>query len=749
MLLNSSFRRRRNPRSQLAMQNDRRRIFSLLLFLSLSLPALTAADSPAVYIVHVKKPKKLLSAGPKKLEAWHKTFLPSPFLSSGEPRLVFSYSKSTSGFAARLTSAEAATLALKDGVLAVVLDRRLLKQTTHTPDFLGLRPELWRAANRGEGTIIAVVDSGINPDHVSFSGAKSRRPPWKWRGYCEFTRRRTCNRKLVGARTFFSGEVAQPLPYDVDGHGTHSAAAAAGREVNGAAVNGYANGTAAGAAPAAHLAVYKAATAAEILAAMNQAIMDRVDVICIPMADVDANVPFFLDGIAIGALAAVKEGIQVIAAAGNSGPSPATVRNSAPWILTVGATTTDRVLKASLLLGNGQELAGESQSVFSSQVLSEQLPVVYPKKGCSDLAKLNGKIVVCRSSSDKTAAEKARAVREAGGAAIVMVNSRRRGFTIAEIPDDDIPAIAVDYNTSLRLERYLSSALRPTVGIVNGGTTYFSREAPSVASFSARGPSLVNGEILKPDVLAPGVSILSASHAAKSGYFLSSGTSIAAAHIAGVAAIVNRSSVNWTPAMIRSAIMTTALHIDSNGNPITDQSGSPASMLSSGAGQVNPANAIDPGLVYNLYPIDYVRYLCGLGYTDAEASVTAGRQVECAVVGKIFPEMLNYPSIAVKLGIYSPAVVKRTLTNVLHCTASTYLARVELPSGVVAKVSPRRLIFWRRGQRRSFRVNFSMDNSSLSGMLWERDGGDVVAQGRLVWSSATHTVSTPLLITAA
>lgn len=713
------------------------------------------AEHPAVYIVHVRKPKRMLYAGPKKLEAWHRSFLPSPALDSGEPRLVFSYSRAMSGFAARLTPEEAEAMAAKDGVLVAVRDRALIPQTTHTPDFLRLRPDLWRAANRGEGIIVGMVDTGINPDHVSFEGAKGRRPPWKWRGYCEFYGRRTCNRKLVGARSYYAGggEAAQPLPYDVNGHGTHTAGAAVGKEVGSAGVYGYANGTAAGAAPAAHLAVYKAGTVAEVLAAINQAIHDRVDVLCLPMASLDGGAPYYLDGVAIGALAAVREGIFVVAAAGNYGPSLGTLRNEAPWIMTVAASTTDRVLRASLRLGNGQELAGESLFHDDTDNVFDQLPLVYPMAkrlpaamACSDLrgVKAAGKIVLCHTGGNISTAEKAKAVKDAGGIAMVMMNSQKRGFTIAELPDVDLPTVAVDYNTSLQLVDYLTRSLHPSAAVVPGGTAYQAQRAPAVAGFSSRGPSAINGGILKPDVLAPGVSIVSASHAAKTGFFLDSGTSVAAAHVAGVAAIVNKSNADWTPAMIRSAIMTTTTLMDGAGDPIADQTGSAANLLATGAGQVDPPRATDPGLVYNVDFGDYVRYLCGLGYTDAQASITAGYSVQCAAVGKVAPEQLNYPSIAARLAASSPAemaTVRRTLTNVLQCSTSTYRAKVELPPGVAAKVSPRRLFFWRRGQRRRFTVTFSLDNSSAAVLR-----GDVLG-GRLWWYSGTHVIATPLLIT--
>ncbi|MQL71069.1 hypothetical protein Taro_003394 [Colocasia esculenta] len=709
----------------------------------------------AVYIVHVRKPERMIHAGPEELAAWHRSFLPS--LDSGEPRLVFSYSKSMSGFAARLTPEEVEAMAGKEGFLSALPDEKLYPQTTYTPDFLRLRPDVWRAANRGEGVIIGVIDSGINPEHVSFAGSKGVRrwPPRKWRGYCEFYRHRTCGRKLLGARNYDAGAKAeQPLPYDIEGHGTHVAATAAGGEIRGANVYGYANGTASGAAPGAHLAVYKAATVAEVLAAINQAIEDGVDVLCIPLASQEADLPIFLDVVAIGTLAAVRKGILVVAAAGNYGPLAGTLRNGAPWIMTVGASTTDRALRASLRLSNGVELPGEALHRNDSSQLLDELPLTYPtaKRGqlpaeaCSHLraAKVTGKVVLCHTGANMTTAEKAKIVMAAGGVAMVVMNSEKRGQTIAEVPDLDIPTIVLDYNTSLRLREYVAKSPRLKATVIPAGTTFGNRPAPTVASFSSRGPSAANGGILKPDILAPGVNILAASHAAQSGFSIASGTSVAAAHIAGIAAILNKTNPSWNPSMIRSAIMTTSRLGDMTGvGPITDEKGTAASLFATGAGHVDPWGAADPGLAYSVEFGDYVRYLCGLGYSDVQVSVTAGFPVQCAAVGKLDAEQLNYPSIAVKLNssATAPKAVGRTLTSV-RCSIGTYKASVELPAGVAAKVSPRRLLFLRKGQRRRFAVTFSIANSTLV------EAGDVI-EGRLRWSSDVNVVTSPLLVTIA
>lgn len=159
-------------------------------------------------------------------------------------------------------------------------------------------------------------------------------------------------------------------PRDLDGHGTHTASTVAGRHVpDASALGGFATGTASGGAPLARLAIYKACWAipnaskamgntcfeADMLAAMDDAISDGVHVLSISIGTTKP-LDFYEDGIALGALNAVEKNIVVAASAGNSGPDPATLSNTAPWIITVGASSVDRAFSAPVVLGNGMEI---------------------------------------------------------------------------------------------------------------------------------------------------------------------------------------------------------------------------------------------------------------------------------------------------------------------------------------------------------------------------------------------------------
>lgn len=166
-------------------------------------------------------------------------------------------------------------------------------------------------------------------------------------------------RKLIGAR-FYVGddsETEDQTARDMVGHGTHVASTAAGSTVTGASYYGLATGTAKGGSPGSRIAMYRVCSAegclgSAILAAFDYAISDKVDVLSLSLGSPAAFRPDLAsDVIAIGAFHAVQNGITVVCSAGNDGPSPATVTNAVPWILTVGATTIDRDFESDVVLG--------------------------------------------------------------------------------------------------------------------------------------------------------------------------------------------------------------------------------------------------------------------------------------------------------------------------------------------------------------------------------------------------------------
>ncbi|WMV40150.1 hypothetical protein MTR67_033535 [Solanum verrucosum] len=215
------------------------------------------------YIVQVESPKSQISVQSSRteLESWYSYFLPKAIATTGsdeKPRLIYSYHNVMKGFAARLSAEEVKEMEKKKGFISARPQTILPLHTTHTPNFLGLQQNmgLWRDSSYGKGVIIGVLDTGISPDHPSFSDKGMPPPPAKWK--------------------------------DDNGHGTHTASTAAGGFVKGANVFGNANGTAVGIAPLAHLAIYKVCDSSgcsnsDILAVMDTAIDDGVDILSLSL----------------------------------------------------------------------------------------------------------------------------------------------------------------------------------------------------------------------------------------------------------------------------------------------------------------------------------------------------------------------------------------------------------------------------------------------------------------------------------
>lgn len=726
-----------------------------LFFMSKSSPAIACDQGGEsrlkTYIVHLKEPEGGVFAESENLEGWYKSFLPARIASSKQQeRMVYSYRNVLTGFAARLTEEEAKEMEAKEGFVSARPEKIYHLHTTHSPSFMGLhkRSGLWKGSNLGKGVIIGVMDSGILPSHPSFGDEGMPPPPAKWTGLCEFNKSGGCSNKVIGARNFESGSKGMP-PFDEGGHGSHTASIAAGNFVKHANVLGNAKGTAAGVAPGAHLAIYKICTdegcaGADILAAFDAAIADGVDVLSVSVGQ--KSTPFYDDAIAVGAFAAIRKGILVSCSAGNYGPTSASVGNAAPWILTVGASTIDRSIRASVKLGNGEKFDGES--LFQpSDFPPELFPLVYSPYFCSagtvNVADVEGKVVLCDSDGKTSITDKGRVVKQAGGVAMIVANSDLAGSTTIAL-EHVLPASHVSYSAGLSIKAYISSTSHPTASIAFEGTIIGEPSAPEVIFFSARGPSLATPGILKPDIIGPGMNILAAwptplhnNSPSKLTFNLLSGTSMSCPHLSGVAALIKSSHPDWSPAAIKSAIMTTADILNLKDSPILDQTEHPASIFAIGAGHVNPLRANDPGLIYDIQPDDYIPYLCGLGYNDTQVGLITLRTVRCSEESSIPEAQLNYPSFSIALRSKARRF-QRTVTNVGKPTSS-YTVHIAAPPGVDVTVKPHKLHFTKRNQKKTYTVTFKR---SSSGVIT----GEQYAQGFLKWVSATHSARSPIAV---
>ncbi|XP_038977042.1 subtilisin-like protease [Phoenix dactylifera] len=525
---------------------------------------------------------------------------------------------------------------------------------------------------------------------------------------------------------------------------------------------GQATGTAAGMAPYAHLAVYKVCTelgcfTSDMLAGLDNAIKDGVDVLSLSLGGY--SLPFFDDGIAIGAFRAVEKGIFVSCAAGNEGPFNATVSNEAPWMLTVGASTIDREIRATVKLGNGVELIGQS-AYQPSDFLPADLPLVYPglhggsraavcKSGSLKDIDVKGKVVVCDADADVGRVNQGRTVKSAGGAAMILANKEASGFTTMS-DTHVLPAAHVSYSEGLKMKSYISSASAPTASIAFHGTLIGTFPAPAVASLSARGPSRADPNILKPDIVGPGVNILAAwpflvgpSGNGAAAFNIISGTSMATPHLSGIAALLKSTHPGWSPAAIKLAIMTTADLTANDSEPIRDQNMDVADFYAVGSGHVNPSRAANPGLIYDIDAGDYIAYLCGLRYTDEQVSAVVSRAIKCSSIESVSGAELNYPSFTVFLNAENnyKLTVTRTVTNV-GAPRSTYGVRVKSPTGVSVAVEPKRLSFSKANETARYSVTFSSSSGSRSSIS---DGAE---KGLLTWVSSDKItrVDSPIMV---
>ena len=160
-----------------------------------------------------------------------------------------------------------------------------------------------------------------------------------------------------------------PSPQDEEGHGSHTSSTIAGASIAGASLYGLAQGTARGGVPSARIAMYKVCwpkgcSDIDLLAAMDDAIDDGVDVLSISISG-ESN-GFFDNPFAIGSFHAMKKGIFTACSAGNSGPDLYTVQNTAPWIMTVGASGLDRQFLTPVKVGNGIETTVSLSILFGT-----------------------------------------------------------------------------------------------------------------------------------------------------------------------------------------------------------------------------------------------------------------------------------------------------------------------------------------------------------------------------------------------
>ncbi|PKI12581.1 S8 family serine peptidase [Colwellia sp. 12G3] len=707
-------------------------------------------------------------------------------------KILHSFKHTYNGFTAKLNAKQKQQLEAHPDVLGVWEDRLEIINTANTPEFLGLTgPGGQHTMNvKGEGVIIGIIDTGIWPENPSFAddGSYSNAAELGWQGACdtgtdaEFT----CNNKLIGARYFGDSFSSQHTiqyalgefdsPRDADGHGSHTASTAGGNEGVAAILSGAAAGTVSGMAPRARIAAYKACWNSDYetpegakeagcfygdtMAAIDAAVTDGVDVInySIGGSKTDLTIPS-----TAAMLNAAAAGVFVSVSAGNSGPDKETVGTPAPWVTSVAASTyngTSTIIGKALDITTGA-LAGSSlMSVPAGFVpaaanLAGELVLAEPVVACDATPLTNGPdlagkvALIARGACAFT--EKFMNAQNAGAIGVIVYTTEGTSpFSMGGTdPAVVTPGSMISFEDGQALTASILAESTSIIFTDNAASGEAVEVGNTIASFSSRGPNLNTYDIIKPDITAPGVKILAATTSAPmfgtqgETFKYLQGTSMSSPHIAGLAALFKESNSSWTPAQIKSAMMTTARQ------DLTKEDGTTqADPYDFGSGHVAPVSALDPGLLFDTNLADYLAFLCG---QDKETFVS-GYGTTCAELTtngfSTDASQLNLPSIAIA-ELLEDETIFRTVTNATSF-GSSYTATIEAPAGFNVSVQTfdvdgnetptSTLDVAAEGGKASFALTFSKtDTTEIE--AWKF--------GAITWTdSAGHSVRLPLAIKA-
>jgi subtilisin family serine protease len=608
------------------------------------------------------------------------------------------------------------------------------------------------------------------PDQLVFA------PPANWQGQCdagEGFSSTDCNNKLIGARYYIDGFRDQYVlsdhefvsPKDADGHGTHIASVAAGNRVR-ATLGGEFVDKISGMAPRARIAVYKACwlepgadrgscSTADLTQAIEDAVADGVDIINYSVGSDDDIV----DADDLALLAASNAGVLVVAAAGNEGPDPETVVSpaAAPWVLAVGASSRrgERFYDA-IRVNSPASVKKDYAAVEAAftPLLKDKGPLTLELVLADDgfygffdttvgtnfdacetirnIAELSGKIALIQRGGCNFDV-KVRNAQDAGAKAALIFSDQGEALIMTGSPSGiTIPALMIGHDDGELLRARLAAG--DTVGVTLQKGLFLRVADPGnrMEAFSARGPNYWQPDVLKPDVTAPGVEILGAQSpdGAKNlrgeTFQYLSGTSMAVPHVAGIAALLKEAHPDWSPAALRSAMVTTARQ------DVLNQDGETAAdPFDFGAGHVVPNAAVAPGLVYDAGADDYDAFLCGRD-EPRDSSVDCARLEADGYATD--GSNLNLPTIATD-DLIGEQIIRRRVTNVGE--AAQFVASVEMPTTIDAEISPS-LLSLGTGESADFEIRLSAQYTTFD--AWQF--------GALTWTAGATTVRSPLAIKA-
>ncbi|WP_420644827.1 DUF7594 domain-containing protein [Candidatus Leptofilum sp.] len=601
---------------------------------------------------------------------------------------VYEYEAGNHGIAVLLSPEEAVEIANMPGVLSVQRDVERVLMTDNGPGWIDA-PDIWNGTatgglpgTQGEGIIVGIIDTGINPLNPSFadigSDGYNHTNPFgsgNYVGVCDsgnpsFDPSFQCNDKLIGAWGFPTVNSGDPTDYD--GHGSHTASTAAGNVVLGATVNAPTfsfNRDISGVAPHANIIAYSGCcTVSALTAAIDQAILDGVDVINYSIGS-EAASSVWSDFDTVGFLNARAAGIFVATSAGNSGPGAETVGSpaDAPWLTSVGASTHDRLLLNVLSNMNGgstippADIGGKSitsgygpaQIVYAGDFGDPLCPI-----GAFSPGTFSGQIVVC-DRGEHARVDKGQSVLNGGAGGFILANDEPNGNSL-NADAHALPAVHITYADGVVLKAWLATGSGHTGTIVGTVMDVNSSNGDIMAGFSSRGANRAI-DILSPNVTAPGVDIIAAYGIGGAVEWNSiSGTSMSSPHVAGAGALMMALHPDWTPAEIQSALMTTAFT-----SVLKEDGVTPADPFDMGSGRIDLS----------------VAGLAGLVLDETEANYLAANP---AAGGD--PIELNLPSMA-DSNCANSCSWTRTVRSTLGSSV-TWNATVESPAGVTLSVTP-------------------------------------------------------------
>jgi len=551
------------------------------------------------------------------------------------------YRNALNGFATELSISEVEVLRKMPRVKSVLADKILHLETDSGPDWIGAYKIhdgiSGFAPTGGQGTVVGVIDSGVNWNHPSFEdpgfpGWDHVNPYGSQLGLCSDSGVR-CNDKLVGVYDFVQDNSntewieENTRGKDNSGHGSHVASTAAGNpqdaDLSGITVQ------VAGVAPNANIVSYRVCYIGDpdnsedngcqgsaILSAIDQAITDGVDVINYSIGG-GAFDPWLPGEHPRAFLNARAAGIFVATSAGNSGSDPGTIGSPAnsPWMVAVGNASHDRVLGSLVENLSGGDttppgsLVGQSVVAgigirkivhardFGNALCGVGDPELGPACGDNTGASspwsgnshvFNGEIVVCdRGIYGRI--EKGKNVLLAGAGGYILANTDGQGESL-NADQHCLPATHIGDRDGDVLRTWLGSGSGHQ-GSISGFDLYHIPEAgDQISNSSSRGPNPTPEGIMKPDLIAPGTSIFAAIETADD-FDFKSGTSMASPHVAGAAALLKAVHPDWTPSMLSSALITTA-----TAELAHDFDGSEATVHERGAGRPRLEQAVNAGL---------------------------------------------------------------------------------------------------------------------------------------------------------